>query len=117
MILQAAGYTLSELLPLTRSTVLQQRVLSLQVLTCILKRAWQREYVGVVEGFVVDRLVQAQLPLLLRLALDDSVVGVVKMAIAALHSLMVVPAEEVREGEVGVEDGRVLRCGNTCVER
>jgi len=96
--LQAAGYTLSELLPLTRSTILQQRVLSLQVLSRILQRAWQQEYVGVVEGFVVDRLVQAQLPLLLRLALDDSVVGVVKMAVAALHSLLIVPAEEVGRG-------------------
>ncbi len=51
---------------------------------------------GVVDGFVVDRLVQAQLPLLLRLALDDTVEAVVKMAALTMHSLMVVHAEEVR---------------------
>lgn len=95
VVLQAAGYTLAELLPLCRSAVLQQRVLSLQTLARILHRARQREYDGLVEGSVVGALVGAQLPLLLRFSLDDGAEAVMKTSVQAMHSLLVVTAEEV----------------------
>lgn len=94
-VLQAAGYTIAELLPLCRSAILQQRVLSLQTLSKILHRARQREYEGVVEGSVEGALLGAQLPLLLRFALDESTEAVVKAAVQAMHSLLVVTAEDV----------------------
>ena len=92
---QAAGYTLSELLPLCRSTVLQQRVLALNTLARITQRARQREYAGVIEGSVVSKLLEAGVPLLLRYALDDSNDAVFYVAIHALHSLLVLMPEEV----------------------
>ena len=92
---QAAGYTLSELLPLCRSTVLQQRVLALNTLARITQRARQGEYIGVIEGSVVSKLLEAGVPLLLRYALDDSNDAVFYVAIHALHSLLVLMPEEV----------------------
>ena len=75
--------------------MLQQRVLSLQTLSKIIQRDQQREYLGLVAESVVGVLVGAQLPLLLRFALDESAESVVKAAVQAIHSLMVVNAEEV----------------------
>lgn len=93
--LQAAGYTLTELLPLCRSKVLQQRVLALNALARITQRGRQGEYVGVIEGSVVGRLLEAEVPLLLRYALDDSSDAVFCVAIHALHPLLVLMPEEV----------------------
>ena len=92
---QAAGYTLSELLPLCRSTILQQRVLALNTLARISQRARQGEYSGVIQGMVVGRLLEAGVPLLLRYALDDSNDAVFCVAVHALHSLLVLLPEEV----------------------
>ena len=93
--LQAAGYTLSELLPLCRSSILQQRVLALNTLARITQRGRQGEYAGVIEGSVVGRLLEAEVPLLLRYALDDSNDAVFCVAVHALHSLLVLMPEEV----------------------
>ena len=93
--LQAAGYTLSELLPLCRSSILQQRVLALNTLARITQRGMQGEYAGVIEGSVVGRLLEAEVPLLLRYALDDSNDAVFCVAVHALHSLLVLMPEEV----------------------
>ena len=96
---QAAGYTLSELLPLCRSSVLQQRVLAINTLARITQRGRQGEYTGVIEGSVVGRLLEAEVPLLLRYALDDSNDPVFYVAIHALHSLLVLTPEEVSKSE------------------
>lgn len=92
---QAAGYTLSELLPLCRSSILQQRVLAINTLARISQRGRQGEYAGVIEGSVVGRLLEAEVPLLLRYALDDSNDAMFYVAIHALHSLLVLMPEEV----------------------
>ena len=96
---QAAGYTLSELLPLCRSSILQQRVLAINTLARIAQRGRQGEYTGVIEGSVVGRLLEAEVPLLLRYALDDSNDAVFYVAIHALHSLLVLMPEEVSKSE------------------
>lgn len=103
-LLQAAGYTLSELLPLCRSSILQQRVLALNTLARITQRGRQGEYAGVIEGSVVSRLLEAEVPLLLRYALDDSNDAVFCVAIHALHSLLVLMPEEVSKFEYLVCD-------------
>lgn len=96
---QAAGYTLNELLPLCRSTVLQQRVLSLQTLAKIIQRAKQGEYISLVDGSVLGKLLNDGVPLLLRLALDESNNAVMFAAVNAIHSLLVTPIEEVCKKE------------------
>ena len=95
LFLQAGGYTLSELLPLCRSSILQQRVLAINTLARISQRGRQGEYAGVIEGSVVGRLLEAEVPLLLRYALDDSNEAVFSVAVHALHSLLVLMPEEV----------------------
>ena len=94
-LVQAAGYTLLELIPLCRSAVLQQRVLSLQTLSRIMRRAWQGEYEQLVEESVMGRLCEAEVPLLLRYALDEGTEAVVLAAVQALHSLLVPTMDQV----------------------
>ena len=72
-------------------------MLALNVLARITQRARQSEYVGVVEVSVVGKLLEAGVPMLLRYALDDSNDAVFYVAIHALHSLLVLTPEEVRE--------------------
>ena len=125
-VLQAAGYTLQELLGLVRSAVLQQRVLSLTTLAKIMRRvspssgsittlnaptsppslppslppskAWCGEYRGILSHCVLSALCDAGLPLMLRYAVDDSSTPVIAAALASLHSLLVPQWEEVRGG-------------------
>ena len=85
--LQAAGYTLGELLPLCRSTVLQQRVLSLQTLAKILLRSAGGEEGG--GGGVASKLCKAGGPLLFRYALDETTEAVVTAATQAIHAFLV----------------------------
>lgn len=96
IVFQAAGYTLDELLPLSRSSVLQQRVLSLQTLAKIIRRAHQGEYHDIVSGSVIDQLYEAGAPLLFRYALDESIEPVVMAAVQAVHALLVVSRDQVR---------------------
>ena len=120
---QAAGYTLNELLHLSRSSVLQQRTLSLQTLARIIQRvgtfttnmnnnpdylhlhsllffsqAKGNEYADLVEGSVLTNLLEAGVPTLLRYALDDSTETVMVAAIQCIHGLLVAPVEEVGNG-------------------
>ena len=110
LFIQAAGYTLSELLPLCRSSILQQRVLALNTLARITQRGRQGEYTGVIEGSVVGRLLDAEVPLLLRYALDDSNDAVFCVAIHALHSLLVLMPEEVSKLEELLCDPKTSTC-------
>jgi hypothetical protein len=70
-------------------------VLAINTLARITQRGRQGEYTGVIEGSVVGRLLEAEVPLLLRYALDDSNDAVFCVAIHALHSLLVLMPEEV----------------------
>lgn len=49
-------------------------------------------------GSVVEKLCQADVPLLLRYALDESVEAVVLAAVDALHSFLVTAVDEVLNG-------------------
>lgn len=75
--------------------MLQQRVLSLQILSRIIHRARQREYEDLVVESLVKRLCEAEVPLLLRYALDEGTEAVVTAAVQALHSLLVTTTDQV----------------------
>lgn len=70
-------------------------MLALNVLARITQRARQSEYVGLIQGSVVGKLLEAGVPLLLRYALDDSNNAVIYVAVHCLHSLLVLTPEEV----------------------
>ena len=80
--------------------MLQQRVLSLQILARILRRAQLREYEELVEESVMARLCEAEVPLLLRFALDEGMEAVVIAAVQALHSLLVPTTDQVQSQAV-----------------
>ncbi|XP_062503309.1 RNA polymerase II-associated protein 1-like [Corticium candelabrum] len=86
---QAAGYSLEELFTMIRSSVIQQRVLALQVVSKILTKAWCGAFVDSVKGNVLQNLVDAGLPVVLRFSLDDPVEAVSLAAVQCLHSLLV----------------------------
>ena len=77
--------------------MLQQRVLGLQTLARVIQRAKQGEYTSLVEGSVLGKLLNDGVPLLFRLALDESNNAVMFAAVNAAHSLLVLPVEEVCE--------------------
>ena len=77
--------------------MLQQRVLGLQTLARVIQRAKQGEYTSLVEGSVLGKLLNDGVPLLFRLALDESNNAVMFAAVNAVHSLLVLPVEEVCE--------------------
>ena len=53
------------------------------------------EYTGLIDGSVLERLLEAGVPMLLRYALDDGNDAVFCVAIHCLHSLLVLKPEEV----------------------
>eukprot|EP01135_Chromosphaera_perkinsii_P010656 Nk52_evm56s2192 gene=Nk52_evmTU56s2192 len=89
-----AGYSLGELIHLTRSTVPAQRALSLNVLSCIIRRAKKLEYVHLVEGDVVSTLIDLNIVLILRCAVDDSSNTVIIAAVRALREFIVDELDE-----------------------
>lgn len=92
---------------------MQQRVLSLQTLAKIIRRAQQGEYHDIVAGSVIDRLYEAgapllfrygdivagsvvrRAPLLFRYALDEGIEPVVMAAVQAVHALLVIARDQV----------------------
>ncbi len=95
---------------LCRSTTLQQRTFSLQLLAKIIQRAKLNEYCCVKSdsreacevgdpreagGPVLEQLLAAEVPLLLRYSLDESTGSVMFAAAAGLHWLLVKPLENV----------------------
>lgn len=89
------GYSLPEILHLSRSTVPSQRALNLQILTAVLNKA---KYGGFTyhEGVnVMEELIQLyDIPLLLRIALDDQNATVIVAALNAVHALLVFKEED-----------------------
>jgi hypothetical protein len=89
------GYTLAEVVMLIRSTVPNQRVLGLQLLEALVQRASSDLRAGT-ERFpsavaVLDAVMDPglRIPLLLRCALDDSHVSVIRAAVRAVQALLV----------------------------
>ncbi|NWY04679.1 RPAP1 protein, partial [Nothoprocta ornata] len=86
---ERAGYTLQELFHLSRSQVIQQRTLALQILGRIVQKARAGEFASSLKGSVVRLLLDAGFLFLLRFSLDDAVENVMAASVAALRALLV----------------------------
>ncbi|PNF36178.1 RNA polymerase II-associated protein 1 [Cryptotermes secundus] len=82
------GYTLQELLKISRSSVLQQRVLALTTLANILDKTKAGYYDECMEAPVLNQLMDSDLYLLFRFSLDDSSEAVVTATLLALRNLL-----------------------------
>ncbi|KAH0620625.1 hypothetical protein JD844_021280 [Phrynosoma platyrhinos] len=89
-----AGYSLEELFHLSRSQVIQQRTLALQVLSHVVQKAKAGEFATLLKGSVLRVLLDAGFLFLLRFSIDDTVDNVVAAAVHALHALLVYPEDE-----------------------
>lgn len=89
----AAGYTMGELIHLARSTVASQRAMALTTIAKILRK---RE--GLVKrgdlAKVFPRVLPNDLPITMRIALDDQNYSALSAAISALHAFLV-PSQDV----------------------
>ncbi|NXI57767.1 RPAP1 protein, partial [Chloroceryle aenea] len=86
---ERAGYSLQELFHLSRSQVIQQRTLALQVLGHIVQKARAGEFVSSLKGSILRLLLDAGFLFLLRFSLDDSVENVMAASVGALRALLV----------------------------
>ncbi|XP_063145987.1 RNA polymerase II-associated protein 1 [Candoia aspera] len=86
---ERAGYSLQELFHLSRSQVIQQRTLALQVLGHIVQKAKAGEFASLLKGSVLQLLLDAGFLFLLRFSLDDPVDNVMAATVHALHALLV----------------------------
>ncbi|XP_062491730.1 RNA polymerase II-associated protein 1 [Pezoporus occidentalis] len=86
---ERAGYSLQELFHLSRSQVIQQRTLALQVLGRIVQKARAGEFVSSLKGSILRLLLDAGFLFLLRFSLDDAVDNVMAAAVGALQALLV----------------------------
>nr|XP_021142896.1 RNA polymerase II-associated protein 1 isoform X1 [Columba livia]XP_021142897.1 RNA polymerase II-associated protein 1 isoform X1 [Columba livia]XP_021142898.1 RNA polymerase II-associated protein 1 isoform X1 [Columba livia] len=86
---ERAGYSLQELFHLSRSQVIQQRTLALQVLGRIVQKAKAGEFASSLKGSVLRLLLDAGFLFLLRFSLDDAVENVMAASVGALRALLV----------------------------
>ncbi|XP_009568282.2 RNA polymerase II-associated protein 1 [Cuculus canorus] len=86
---ERAGYSLQELFHLSRSQVIQQRTLALQVLGHIVEKAKAGEFAASLKGSILRLLLDAGFLFLLRFSLDDAVENVMAASIGALRALLV----------------------------
>ncbi|XP_065492751.1 RNA polymerase II-associated protein 1 isoform X2 [Caloenas nicobarica] len=86
---ERAGYSLQELFHLSRSQVIQQRTLALQVLGRIVQKAKAGEFASSLKGSILRLLLDAGFLFLLRFSLDDAVDNVMAASVGALRALLV----------------------------
>ncbi|NXC39568.1 RPAP1 protein, partial [Penelope pileata] len=86
---ERAGYSLQELFHLSRSQVIQQRTLALQVLGRIVQKARAGEFASSLKGSILRLLLDAGFLFLLRFSLDDAVDNVMAASVGALRALLV----------------------------
>ncbi|NXS53434.1 RPAP1 protein, partial [Brachypteracias leptosomus] len=86
---ERAGYSLQELFHLSRSQVIQQRTLALQVLGRVVQKARAGEFASSLKGSVLRLLLDAGFLFLLRFSLDDAVDNVMAASVGALRALLV----------------------------
>ncbi|KAJ0402821.1 hypothetical protein P43SY_007363 [Pythium insidiosum] len=95
----APGYTMDELLHLARSTVASQRAMALVTISKILNKRKSQA------GDLVPAVLPPQLPIALRMALDDQNYTALSAAISALHAFLVSAStkndEDAFEGAFG----------------
>ncbi|CAF3655986.1 unnamed protein product [Adineta steineri] len=85
---EAAGYTLDELFHLSRSTVLQQRVIALQTLSNIIRQAHTGIYDRDLQLPLIPKLIEAGILFLIRWAMDEQIESVYMVAIECLANLI-----------------------------
>uniref|UniRef100_A0A8C2TWH4 RNA polymerase II associated protein 1 n=1 Tax=Coturnix japonica TaxID=93934 RepID=A0A8C2TWH4_COTJA len=88
---ERAGYSLQELFHLSRSQLIQQRTLALQVLGRIARAG---EFASSLKGSVLRLLLDAGFLFLLRFSLDDTVDNVMAASVGALRALLVSSDDE-----------------------
>uniref|UniRef100_A0A8C3LH27 RNA polymerase II associated protein 1 n=1 Tax=Chrysolophus pictus TaxID=9089 RepID=A0A8C3LH27_CHRPC len=91
---ERAGYSLQELFHLSRSQLIQQRTLALQVLGRIVQKARAGEFASSLKGSVLRLLLDAGFLFLLRFSLDDAVDNVMAASVGALRALLVSSDDE-----------------------
>ncbi|KAL0130866.1 hypothetical protein PUN28_002460 [Cardiocondyla obscurior] len=89
------GYSLQELLQLSRSSTQQQRCTALTTLANIMEKTRKGWYDKALHPAPLVALSQKNILLLLRFSLDDSSVAVVTAALQALRAFLVSEADEV----------------------
>ena len=82
-----AGYTLQELMLLSRSQFPQQQVLALKMFSKIIRKDKKGDYVKTLSQFVSPLLLECGLAFILRWALDQQSSSCIQIAIDSLHSL------------------------------
>lgn len=87
------GYTIQELYQLSRSTVLQQRILALNTLANIIRKTKMGYYDSCFDGALLKKLVESDVFFLLRFAMDDRTTTAA--AVHCLHELFVCRSDEV----------------------
>ncbi|XP_031566687.1 RNA polymerase II-associated protein 1-like [Actinia tenebrosa] len=97
---EAAGYTLEELFMLARSNFLQQRVVALQTLARIVSQDTQGRFCDVIQGCVLQTLLDTGIIFLLRWALDDTADAVMAVAVQCLAAVVVVPNDQLYASQV-----------------
>ncbi|CAF3346867.1 unnamed protein product [Rotaria sp. Silwood1] len=91
---EAAGYTLEELFHLSRSTVLQQRVIALQTLSNIIRQAHTGIYDRDLQLSLIPKLIEAGILFLIRWAMDEQIESIYMIAIECLANLIAPKKDE-----------------------
>ncbi|CAF1214756.1 unnamed protein product [Rotaria magnacalcarata] len=91
---EAAGYTLEELFHLSRSTVLQQRVIALQTLSHIIRQAHAGIYDIELQLPLIPKLIEAGILFLIRWAMDEQIEVIYMIAIECLANLIAPKKDE-----------------------
>ncbi|XP_067847336.1 RNA polymerase II-associated protein 1 isoform X2 [Heptranchias perlo] len=91
---EQAGYSLQELFHLSRSQIIQQRTLALQMLACIVQKAKDGDFCSSLKHSILRMLLDAGFLFLLRFSLDDSAENVIAACVQALKALLVSPSDE-----------------------
>ncbi|XP_067950212.1 RNA polymerase II-associated protein 1-like [Watersipora subatra] len=84
----SAGYTLEELYILVRSLNLSQKTFALSIISSILQKAKRGDYLYLLNSSITKSLLEADIVLLLRYALDEKSDLVMSAAVTAWHSLL-----------------------------
>ncbi|CAF0756663.1 unnamed protein product [Adineta ricciae] len=85
---EAAGYTLEELFHLSRSAVLQQRVIALQTLANIIRQAHTGVYDLDLQLPLIQKLLEAGIVFLIRWAMDEQIEAIYMVAVECLANLI-----------------------------
>ncbi|CAF2858976.1 unnamed protein product [Rotaria sp. Silwood2] len=91
---EAAGYTLEELFHLSRSTILQQRVIALQTLSNIIRQAHTGIYDRDLQLPLIPKLIEAGILFLIRWAMDEQIESIYMIAIECLANLIAPKKDE-----------------------